>query len=135
MTGEAGRSARGWHQRLSNPRLPLWRESCTHLLSHVEGTGGTPPEGHVGAGGWSLLKGELCPKLPGTEGPGCGLAVCGQARPEKEPEPLEQKQSREGGGPPSRHRETAARKRDLREEEVTGLKTRDQGRPACQQPA
>ena len=44
MTGEAGRSAQGWHQRLSKPRLPLGRESCVHLLSHVESTGGTPPE-------------------------------------------------------------------------------------------
>ena len=45
----------------------------------------------MGAGDWSLVKREFCPKLPGTEGSGSGLAVCGQAQPEKDPEQLEQK--------------------------------------------
>ena len=45
----------------------------------------------MGTGGWSLVKREFCPKLPGTEGSGCGLAVWGQAQPEKEPEQLERK--------------------------------------------
>lgn len=72
MTGEAGRSARGWHQRLSNPCLPLWRESCTHLLSHVEGTGGTPPEGHVGAGAGVCSRGSFVRSCQGQRDQGVG---------------------------------------------------------------